>query len=108
MSIIESGKGYGTGIWNSIKSGHSKLNNVTGGYANASIGATVGGLGGMMAGVSGQDGSAIGGGFGLVGGAAIGALSGHGAGAALRAIKNMGVKADDKVSKEGEQLSFGF
>ena len=98
MSFRESAKGYATGIWNSVKSGHAKLNNVTGGYANASIGATVGGLGGMMAGVSGQDGSATRGGIGFVGGAAIGALSGHGAPAALRAIKRMGVKADDATA----------
>ena len=98
MNFKESAKGYATGIWNSVKSGHARLNNVTGGYANASIGATVGGLGGMMAGVSGQDGSATRGGIGFVGGAAIGALSGHGAPAALRAIKRMGVKADDAIA----------
>ena len=108
MSIMHKGKSYATGIWNSVKSGHSKLNDLTGGNANASIGATVGGLGGMMAGVSGQDGSATRGGIGLVGGAAIGALSGHGSPAALRAIKKMGIKADDSASKQGEQLSFNF
>jgi hypothetical protein len=97
MSFKESAKGYATGIWNSVKSGHSKLNNATGGYASASIGATVGGVGGMMAGVSGQDGSATRGGIGLAGGAVIGALSAR-APAALRAIKRMGVKADDATA----------